>query len=303
MFSPADISVIIPAYNIKERLLRLLSSLENQKPDPHVFETIVVDDGSNDSTAEFLKLYSGPLDLHPIIHEGNRGRSAARNSGIAAASRSLLLFLDADVIAPENLISIHASLHRDESSAFVGGVRYDKAFGANGFTKYLETRGLLKFKQTSPIPPRYFLSGHSSVPKDVAVKIQGFDELITYGEDIDFGIRLAEYGLTIYGVPEISVVHQHVRSIKEYAAVTAEFGFSTLPLLLNRYPPLKKSLIIDLIENSTLTGFFLRVLFLKPIFSFILKVSELFSETRLPTAVYNYILFRSYACGYLRNRR
>jgi len=85
------VSVIIPTFN-RGRLLKeaVDSVLAQDYPD---FELIVVDDGSVDDSAEILHAYGQRLNL---IQQQNRGVSAARNAGIAAASGRYIAFLDSD---------------------------------------------------------------------------------------------------------------------------------------------------------------------------------------------------------------
>jgi len=85
------VSVIIPTFN-RGRLLKeaVDSVLAQDYPD---FELLVVDDGSVDDSAEILHAYGQRLNL---IQQQNRGVSAARNAGIAAASGRYIAFLDSD---------------------------------------------------------------------------------------------------------------------------------------------------------------------------------------------------------------
>ena len=75
------VSVIIPAYNRAAFLKACIDSVLAQTC--RDFELIVVDDGSTDSTPAVL---SGYADRITVITTENRGPSAARNTGIAAAS-------------------------------------------------------------------------------------------------------------------------------------------------------------------------------------------------------------------------
>lgn len=85
------ISVIIPVYNGGKFIQRCLDSVFAQSHQPA--EIIVVDDGSNDETPSILAGYSSRIRL---IQQENRGRSAARNAGMAAATGDYIAFLDAD---------------------------------------------------------------------------------------------------------------------------------------------------------------------------------------------------------------
>jgi glycosyltransferase involved in cell wall biosynthesis len=85
------VSVIIPTYNRGWVLREAIDSVLAQ--DFKDFELIVVDDGSTDNTPLILDSYHQEL---MVIRQPNKGVSAARNRGIAAASGRLIAFLDSD---------------------------------------------------------------------------------------------------------------------------------------------------------------------------------------------------------------
>ena len=88
----AEVSVIIPTFNRAQKVARAIASVLYQTYTD--YELIVVDDGSRDHTPDTLAL------LHPriirLVHEENRGVSAARNTGIRASRAPLVAFLDSD---------------------------------------------------------------------------------------------------------------------------------------------------------------------------------------------------------------
>lgn len=85
------VSVIIPTYNRGWILREAVDSVLAQ--DYADYELIVVDDGSTDATASVLQMYA---DRIRILRQKNKGVSAARNTGIRAASGMLIAFLDSD---------------------------------------------------------------------------------------------------------------------------------------------------------------------------------------------------------------
>jgi glycosyltransferase involved in cell wall biosynthesis len=86
------VSVIIPTYNRAGRLLRAISSVLYQTFTDS--ELIVVDDGSDDETADCLKPVKDRIKY--IRHPDNLGVSAARNRGIKASKYPFIAFLDSD---------------------------------------------------------------------------------------------------------------------------------------------------------------------------------------------------------------
>ena len=125
------VSVIIPAINRASVLPQSAGSVLAQTMGD--LELIIVDDCSTDSTAEAAASLDDPR-VKVIRHETNRGVSAARNSGVAAASGRYIAFLDSDdTWLPEKLAvqlaQLEASPHPENmhcSHAFemeVGGAK------------------------------------------------------------------------------------------------------------------------------------------------------------------------------------
>ena len=85
------VSVIISTYNRGWILAEAIDSVLAQ--DYKDFELIVVDDGSSDNTREILDAYEQDII---VLRQANKGVSAARNRGIAAAGGQLVAFLDSD---------------------------------------------------------------------------------------------------------------------------------------------------------------------------------------------------------------
>lgn len=88
------LSVIIPTYNNASYVTQAIDSCINQKTQ-YLFEVVVVNDGSTDSTGEVLEKYNGKENVR-IIKQKNLGLSRARNTSIKAAKGKWLFFLDSD---------------------------------------------------------------------------------------------------------------------------------------------------------------------------------------------------------------
>ena len=86
------VSVVIPTYNNERTIAATVESALEQRFD-RGFEVIVVNDGSTDGTLAVLKQFGDRIRL---IEQGNRGVSAARNAGIAAAAGEYIALLDGD---------------------------------------------------------------------------------------------------------------------------------------------------------------------------------------------------------------
>lgn len=99
-------SVVIAAYNQRERLLEAIESVSRQTLPAH--EVIVVDDGSSDGTADAVR--ARYPDVQVIVQE-NRGKGIARNHGAFVATGDWLCFLDHDDLwHPEKLAAVDESI-------------------------------------------------------------------------------------------------------------------------------------------------------------------------------------------------
>ncbi|HEX3596477.1 MAG TPA: glycosyltransferase family A protein, partial [Polyangiaceae bacterium] len=105
-----ELSVVMPTYNRKARLLRVLSALGRQTADTKHFEVVIVDDGSTDGTSDAVRATSHPFALR-LLQQKNGGPARARNTGVDAASGKLILFLDDDVEPLPELVGEHLSSH------------------------------------------------------------------------------------------------------------------------------------------------------------------------------------------------
>ena len=93
---PSLVSVVMLVRNRLEYTRRALASLARASGD---FEIVVVDNGSDDGTAEYLAALDGTLTV--LRHEDDRGGSERRNVGAAVARGEFLFFLDNDVLVDD----------------------------------------------------------------------------------------------------------------------------------------------------------------------------------------------------------
>lgn len=96
------LSIIVPIYNVAPYLRKCVDSLLAQ--DISDYEIILVDDGSPDECPQICDQYAEQYSNIKVMHQANAGLSAARNSGIKAATGDYILFVDSDDYLQPNVL-------------------------------------------------------------------------------------------------------------------------------------------------------------------------------------------------------
>lgn len=116
------LSVVIPAYNEEDGIAAIVERILAIKPDlvkagVDDLECIVVDDGSQDRTAEIVQSYGERVRL---IRQQNKGYGGALKTGFAAARGELLGFLDADSTYPPEYFPKMCEIALDGADLVIG---------------------------------------------------------------------------------------------------------------------------------------------------------------------------------------
>jgi glycosyltransferase involved in cell wall biosynthesis len=191
------VSVVVPCYNGGRFIPQLLESLARQTF--RDFEIVIVDDGSTDAAT------TSTLDaLDPsirVIRQPNKGLSAARNAGIAAARGDLVLPLDCDdMIAPPFLAEAMALMRAAPAEVAMVLCHKHLAGAASGFLERHFNRFDLLF--SNPIPSGLLLR------KAGWRAVGGYDETMRDGyEDWEFYLRLMLRGYRGITIPKPYLVY------------------------------------------------------------------------------------------------
>lgn len=115
------LSVIVAARNEAANLPQLLAALEAQTYPTHLFEVIIVDDFSTDTTAsDIARFLSSRIRMtRPDGDPATSSKKKAIATGVAQAAHNLIVITDADCIPPPEWIHTIASFQSDVQSSFI----------------------------------------------------------------------------------------------------------------------------------------------------------------------------------------
>ncbi len=213
-----EISVIVPVYNCAEYIDESLSSVFTQTfPN---YEVIVVNDGSTD-TAALERALAPHRDRIVYIQQENRGPSAARNIGIAAARADVVAFLDSDDrLEPDYLEALLQVLRSDPT---LDVVYPDAVFFGNTpdagrrFTELNPSKTGVTFE--SLVTGECTVLVHAAARREAIQRAGGFDESLWVSEDFDLWLRIAKSGGRIVHHPRVLVRYRRREASLSSSAV------------------------------------------------------------------------------------
>ena len=222
--SPA-FSVIIPVFNKWEMTAACLRSLREHTPDLD-FETIVVDNGSRDETAQALQALGESLfgrRFARIRFEENRNFGPACNAGAQAASAPLLFFLNNDTLltpgwAPPLLEALAADpvlggagpllLYEDRTVQHLG-VAFSLSRVEHLYRNFLPDHPAVTRKRRL----QAITAAALMLPRELFFQHKGFCEDYRNGfEDLDLCLRIGQSGKHFACVPASVVIHLESRT-------------------------------------------------------------------------------------------
>lgn len=190
------VSIIVPTYNCAQFLSEALDSILTQQY-PNI-EVIVVDDGSNDDSADIADGFGSPVK---VIRQKNQGPAAARNRGVRESSGEYLAFLDGDdVWLPGKLFAqMEYFLSHPEVGIVFGKFRRWPVNKAGNYPPKenfitLEHKGGIDETVSGWIYHKLLLDSivciiTAVIPRSLFDTLGGFDESLRSGEDYDFWLR------------------------------------------------------------------------------------------------------------------
>jgi len=129
-----DLSVIIPVYNVEVYLPECIDSVISQSG--LSLEIILIDDGSTDRSGDIADRYARKDSRIRVIHQENRGVSAARNAGLDISQGEYIAFVDSDDwIKKNSLCNLYQEAVRFQADVVLGKMEFGHTDGNMDYYK------------------------------------------------------------------------------------------------------------------------------------------------------------------------
>ena len=225
------ISVVVCTYNGSRTIRDTLDGLA--KVDYPDYEVIVVDDGSTDGVGGIVREY--PVQL---IRTENRGLSAARNTGMEAATGTIVAYIDDDAYPDPHWLQYLAWTFLTTTYVGVGGPNIPPAGDGPIAECVANAPGGPVHVLVSDTEAEHIPGCNCAFRKEALQAVGGFDPVFrAAGDDVDLCWRLLERGWKIGFHPAAVVWHHRRNSLRTYWR--QQKGYGKAEALLERKWPSK----------------------------------------------------------------
>ena len=236
------ISIVIPVRNRPEDIRSCLQSLEKLDYPKERMETIVVDDASNDHTADVATRFG----IRVIKLKDHKQASYCRNLGAEKAKGDILAFIDSDCVADPLWLRELAPAFNDRTVGAVGGM-VDAYFERKALDRYEKVKSALnvcnRFRRSGITDQFFYVPSCNLLSRrDLFLMLGGFKEDLYVGEDVDFCWRVQDSGYHVEYRPHGRIYHKHRNSVKSFCSRRFDYGTSE-PMLQRLHPERGKQMV------------------------------------------------------------
>jgi len=212
-------SIVIPNWNGKDLLDKYLGSVVGAASGNPGNEVIVVDNGSTDGSAEFVRSAFPSVKL--VALPENRGFGGGSNEGFRQAHNDIVVLLNSDMrVAPDFLAPLLEGFHDPDVFAVSCQIFFtdpNKLREETGLTQGWWQDGGLKVRhridpEIDDLFPCFYGGGGScAFDRRKFLELGGFDSLLApfYLEDTDLGYQAWKCGWKVLYQPRSIVYHEH----------------------------------------------------------------------------------------------
>ena len=254
-----EIDVVIATFNREDSIIEAIENVLQYRND--IRKIIIIVNGSNDNTLEYLNKYSGEEKIEIISSKINLGASGGKNLGMRRSTADLLVILDddAEFYSANPFEEIRNIFYENDR---IGLIQFSIV---NYHTKKIKKhefpgKSILLNSDKEFLISSYTGAGHA-IRKTMLDSIGYYDELFFYAhEELDLSFRIIENGWDMKYVPAIKIYHKVSSKGRLPGKQVIGMMMMNRMIISYRYLPFKHFLI------SSVLWFFKTILWSKSFF-------------------------------------
>lgn len=263
-----DLGIVIVNYNVRDLLHDCLISVYDSKGD-FTFETCVVDNGSNDGSADMVTTHFPQVR---VIRADNEGYAAGNNLGLRAfgfgveqppglAKPRFILLLNPDTVLPPSALLDMLAFMEQHPSAGAAGPRLvredgtlDKACRRSFPTPQVSAYRLSGLGRLFPKSPRFGRYNLTHLSEDLTTEVDSVvgafmmvrgealaetglldEQFFMYAEDLDFCYRMKQRGWQVWYNADVTVLHYKGQSSRQRSTFANVHFYRTMRLFHDKH--------------------------------------------------------------------
>jgi len=223
------VSIVVPTYNSRTTLKRLLESIKNQTYKN--IEVIIVDNYSTDGTAELARKMGAKVIL------ARSERAKAKNIGLKEAKGDYVLFIDSDMELTPRVVE--EAVAKASTNNKIGGIIIPEITVGNTLIAKIRRYERKFYEGTAIESARFF-------PRELALRAGGYDEDIVFYEEATLPLKIARMGYDVTARINQPIIH-HEENLTLIKLLKKKYYYAkTAKKYLKRYPELAKNQVSPL---------------------------------------------------------
>ncbi len=247
-----DLSIITVSYKSKEHLAVLLPSIF-QSTKKYSYEVIVVDNDSQDGTAEAVNSLLSAIPNLKLIKNRNTGFASGNNIGIKQSSGKYVLLLNPDTKVEPDTFEVMLDFMESRPDVGISGCKLIKGDGKldlacrrrfpnpwNSFKRLFlrdnQDYNYTDIDENQSMEVDSVVGAFLLIRRSVMEKIGPLDEkFFMYGEDLDWCWRCKEVGYKVWYYPKTSVTHYKGSSSRKEPFVTLKVFHNSMWIFYKKH--------------------------------------------------------------------
>jgi glycosyltransferase involved in cell wall biosynthesis len=213
-----EVTVVIPAKNAAATIAKCLGSVLPLQEQGQVKETILVDDGSTDTTEAIVRTF-------PVRYVKGlaKGPASARNLGWKAADTSYVWFIDSDCVVQPDALTILLENMRETQVAAAGGT-YENLYPESLLASLIHEE-IVERHLAMPAEVTFLATFNALFKREWLESVNGFNELFVTAEDADLAFRIRARGGVLRFDRRSKVGHHHPTNFWQYLQTQRRHGY------------------------------------------------------------------------------